>query len=54
MFNLFKKKSPLEKLEKEYKALLSESHRLSTIDRQASDKKLAEAEEIAKKIEALR
>ena len=54
MFGLFKKKSELEQLSDAYKKLLAEAHRLSTIDRAASDKKAAEAELIAKKIDALR
>ena len=53
MFGLFGKKDPRAKLEKEYKKLLEESHRLSTIDRAKSDKVRAEAEEIIKQIEAL-
>lgn len=44
MFNLFKKKDPREAAMKQYKALLAEAHRLSTIDRKASDLKRAEAE----------
>lgn len=53
MFGLFKKKDPREALEKQYKDLLAESHRLSTVDRKASDLKRAEAEEVIKAIEAL-
>jgi len=53
MFGLFKKKSPIEKLQLEYKRLMEQSFQLSTSDRTASDAKRAEAEEIAKKIEAL-
>ena len=52
MFGLFKK-DPLKKLQKQYKDLLEESFRLSTIDRKASDLKRAEAEEVMKEIEAL-
>jgi hypothetical protein len=44
MFGLFKKKDPREEIMKRYKAMLAESHRLSTIDRMASDLKRAEAE----------
>lgn len=53
MFGLFKKKSPAEKLQAEYKKLMEQSFQLSTTDRTASDAKRAEAEEIAKQIEAL-
>ena len=53
MFGLFKKKSPIDKLQAEYKKLMEESFRLSTTDRSASDAKRAEAEEIAKQIEEL-
>jgi hypothetical protein len=44
MFGLFKKKDPREEIMKRYKAMLAESHRLSTVDRKASDLKRAEAE----------
>jgi hypothetical protein len=54
MFNIFKKKSELEVLEAKHKKCLDEWHKLSTINRSASDLKYAEAEEIAKKIEELR
>ena len=54
MFQLFKKSSPAEKLEKEYRRLLEESYRLSTIDRMKSDLKAAEAQEILKEIENLK
>jgi hypothetical protein len=53
MFGLFKKKSEKEKLQDQYKKLLEDAHRLSTVDRKASDAKTAEAEEVIKKIEAL-
>ena len=46
MFNLFKKKDPREVIMKRYRELLAESHRLSTIDRKASDFKRAEAENL--------
>lgn len=54
MFGLFKKKTELEKLQDQYKKLSEESYKLSTIDRAKSDLKAAEAEEIAKKIDALK
>ena len=44
MFGLFKKKDPREAIMERYKAMLAESHRLSTVDRKASDLKRAEAE----------
>ena len=50
----FLKKDPKKQLEKQYKALLAEAHRLSSTDRKASDAKAAEAEEIGKKLEAMR
>jgi len=53
MFGLFKKETPKQKLEKQYKKLLEESYQLSSTDRKASDQKLAEAEEVAKQIDAL-
>lgn len=53
MFNLFKKKTKREKLERKYRSLLEESHRLSTIDRKASDLKQAEAAQVLKEMELL-
>lgn len=53
MFGLFKKKSEKEKLQESYAKMLSEAHKLSHSNRSASDKLMAEAEEIAKKIERL-
>ena len=54
MFGLFKKKSELEKLQESYQKLMSEAHRLSTINRSESDQKHQEANEILKKIEQLK
>jgi hypothetical protein len=54
MFNLFKKKSELDKLQDEYKKVLEESYKLSHTNRAASDQKAVEADEIMKKIEALK
>jgi hypothetical protein len=54
MFNLFKKKSEKEKLQEKKKKLLKEAFELSKTDRKASDKKTAEADEIDKKIQALK
>lgn len=53
MFSIFKKKSPLQKLEDKYEALIKEAYALSTSDRLASDKKQAEAEAVLKQIQAL-
>lgn len=53
MFKLFKKKTEKEKLQEEYKRLLGEYHKLSTKDRKAADLKMAEAEELAKRLEKL-
>lgn len=53
MFNLFKKKSEVEKLNDKYKKLMEESHRLSTTNRKESDNKYAEADAILKQIESL-
>lgn len=54
MFGLFKKKSEIEKLNEEYKKLLAEYHKLSSIDRRKADFKMAEAEEVAKKMDAIK
>lgn len=54
MFGLFKKKSPLEKLQKKYEQLMKQSFELSKTDRAASDRKVAEAEEVLAEIEKLR
>lgn len=53
MFNLFKKKSEIEKLQDKYKKLSEEAFNLSKINRQQSDAKQAEAEDVLKKIESL-
>ncbi len=53
MFGLFKKKTEKEKLQELYAKLLSDSHKLSHTNRKAADAKLAEAEEILIKIEAM-
>jgi hypothetical protein len=54
MFNIFKKKSEVDQLEKKYKKLLEESYKLSKINRTQSDAKKAEAEDVLNQIEALR
>lgn len=53
MFGLFKKKTEKEKLQESYSKMLSDAHKLSHSNRTAADKLLAEAEEIAKKIDKL-
>lgn len=50
MFKLFSKKSKLPALQKQYKKLQEEAYKLSKTDRSASDKKVAEAEEVQKQI----
>jgi len=52
MFGVFKKKSPLEELQKKHKKLLKEAFRLSTVDRIASEAKVAEAKEVEDQIMA--
>lgn len=54
MFGLFKKKSPIEKLQEKRKQLLDEAFQLSKTDRTASDKKAVEANAIENQIAALR
>lgn len=54
MFSIFKKKSKIEMLSERYEKLMRESHRLSTIDRAASDLKVAEAEHVQESIEHLK
>ena len=51
MFGLFKKKTPEEKIQEQYKKLMAEAHKLSTIDRTKSDQKIAEAEELIKQLD---
>lgn len=54
MFGLFKKKSEVEKLELKYKKLLEEAHKLSTTNRNKSDEKVFEANELLKEIDQLK
>ena len=54
MFGLFKKKSEVEVLQEKYAKLMEEAYKLSSQDRTKGDAKTAEAEEVLKKIEALR
>ncbi|WP_394746819.1 Lacal_2735 family protein [Spongiimicrobium salis] len=53
MFGLFKKKSQKELLEKKYRKLMEEAHRLSTTNRKLSDEKVFEAEEVLKQLDKL-
>ncbi|NJN50404.1 MAG: Lacal_2735 family protein [Polaribacter sp.] len=50
MFNLFKKQSEKEKLQKQYKNLMEAAYKLQSINRSASDAKYAEADEVLKKL----
>ena len=54
MFNLFKKKSKVQKLEDNYKKLMQEWHKYSSINRSKSDEKFAEAQKILEEIESLK
>ncbi len=51
MFGLFKKKTKEEKLQEQYKKLMAEAHKLSTVDRSKSDAKFAEAEDLIKQLD---
>jgi hypothetical protein len=53
MFNIFKKTSDKEKLQKQYAHLMEESFRLSATDRKAGDLKRAEAEQILEQMEKM-
>ncbi len=53
MYGIFRKKSPKEKLQAQYKKLMAEAHKLSQVNRSAGDQKYAEAEEVLKRIEVL-
>lgn len=54
MFGLFKKKSPVEKLQKRYNKLMEEGYKLSTVNRKLSDEKYAEADEVLKQIKGIK
>ena len=54
MFGLFKKKTEKEKLQEKYEKLLKESFELSTVNRQLSDIKAYDAEEVMKQLEKLK
>jgi len=51
---MFWKKSPLQKLQKQYEKVMKEAFELSKIDRKKSDEKYAEANELMKEIEKLK
>ena len=53
MFGIFKKRSQLDKLQKQYEDYMKEWHALSTTNRAQSDKKYAEAQRILEQIEQL-
>ena len=54
MLGWFKKKDEAMVLQKKYEKLMGEWHKLSTINRAASDAKYEEAEAVLKQIEALK
>ena len=54
MFGLFKKKSKLDTLQKEYEHLMAEWYKLSKVNRAESDQKYAEAEKILMQIDILK
>jgi hypothetical protein len=53
MFNIFKKKSKSEKLQEKYNKLMSDWHKLSTINRSKSDEKYAQAQLVLQEIEII-
>ncbi len=53
MFGIFKKRSELDKLQKQYENYMKEWHALSTTNRAESDRKYAEAQRILEQIEQL-
>ncbi|NNL15106.1 MAG: Lacal_2735 family protein [Flavobacteriaceae bacterium] len=53
MLGIFRKKSKLDTLQKEYEQLMSQWHKLSSVDRAKSDEKYAEAQKILMQIEVL-
>jgi predicted ATP-dependent protease len=54
MFGLFKKKTEKEKLQETYKTLMENAYKISHFSRKDADKIMAEAEEVAKKIDLLK
>ena len=53
MLGIFKKKTEKEVLYEKYKKLIEDAHRLSTVNRSQSDKKISEAESVMKQIESI-
>ena len=50
---MFWKKTPLQKLQKQYDKLTEEAFNLSKVDRTKSDEKYAKADKVLKEIEKL-
>lgn len=50
---MFWKKSPADKLKKQYETLMKEAFDLSKVDRKKADAKTAEAEAVMKQLEKL-
>ena len=53
MFNIFRKKSELQKMQEKYEKLLKEGYDLSTSNRKESYLKIAEAQNLFEEIEKL-
>jgi ribosome-binding protein aMBF1 (putative translation factor) len=53
MFNFFRKNRTIDRLEKRYNELVREAYELSTSNRQLSDQRVAESNEVLKQIELL-
>lgn len=53
MFSFFKRKSPIDKLQAQYEKHMAEAHRLSTINRTASDAQVKEANDILERMDAI-
>lgn len=53
MFKFLRKKTPVEKLQDQYKKLMSEWHDLSSIDRSASDEKYLQAQKVLDEIDKI-
>lgn len=53
MFKFLRKKTPVEKLQDQYKKLMSEWHELSSIDRAASDEKYLQAQRVLDEIDKI-
>jgi len=54
MFSFLKKKSPIERLQASYEAMMKESYQRSHTDRKKADELYAKAEEIANEIAKLK